>query len=487
MVRVCGSSESNYEFINDDIRSSIIERWFPMNREEYMNSLKKALKDMDDEISIDIIGDYDQHFAMGLKSGKSEEQICEELGNVDEFIEEINELKKNAKPKEQKGTNVTELPARIENVKNQKTSLEGKKIVVDTKGADLIVVRSDDQKVNAYYENFGSLKQQMIYQFYFYEETDTIFIGVNQTDTKGGFFNRILVPEMRITIYIPDGIESMIIKTPSGDTRMEGISLGEVEIEAISGDVFMKQILAKKIGLRTCSGDINIRNAKSKYINMRSTSGDVEVVDVISEQCYIGSTSGDVEYLNVTGMKVEVTSSSGDICIREGMAEHMTVKTSSGDLEMSRLKVVELIGSCSSGDVSVEHLTVVNGRIESSSGDLEIQWVYGNQLICRSSSGEVNLQGSLQSIQASSVSGDITIENEGDFNGDFKTTSGDMQVKLKNSGNGYHANIKSNSGDTNIMYCGKRISTDKKGIYTYGNEGTKLELLSVSGDIRISD
>ena len=458
-----------------------------MNREEYMNSLKKALKDMDDEISIDIISDYDQHFEIGLKSGKSEEQICEELGNVEEFIEEINELKKNAKPKEQKEINVTELPASIENSENQKTSMEGKKIIVDTKGADVIVGRSDDQKVNAYYENFGSLKQQMIYQFYFYEEADTIFIGVNQTDTKGGFFNRILVPEMKITIYIPDGIESMIIKTPSGDTRIEGVSLGELEIEAISGDVFMKQVLSKKIGVRTCSGDINIRNAKSKYINMRSTSGDVEVVDVISEQCYIGSTSGDVDYLNVTGMKVEVTSSSGDINIREGMAENMTVKTSSGDLEMSRLKVVELMGSCSSGDVSAEHLTVVNGRIESSSGDLEFQWIYGNQLICRSSSGEVNLQGSLQTIQASSISGDVTIENEGDFNGDIKTTSGDMHVKLKNSGNGYHANIKSNSGDTNIMYSGKRISTDKQGTYTYGNEGTKLELSSVSGDIRISD
>lgn len=465
--------------------STIRKGWFPVRREEYMKVLRDALSDMDNEISAEIISDYEQHFEQGLKGGKSEEQICEELGSIEELIEDINGLKKNIKPKQQ-DTNTLDVPARTQEREDQIHGA-GKKIIVDTKSADVIIGRSNHQKVDAYYENFGNVKQQMIYQFYFYEESDTIFIGVNQTETKGGFFNRLLVPEMKITILIPDGMESLKIKTPSGDTRLDGISISEVDIETVSGDISIQESIIEKIGIRACSGDINIRNVKSKYINMRSTSGDVETVDVISEQCYIGSSSGDVKYLNITGMKLEVSSASGDISISEGMAENMKIQTSSGDVNMSRLKVVELIGNCSSGDIRGENLTIVNGGIQSASGDLIINHVLGNHLTCGSKSGDIKIQGVLQDIEAKTVSGDLTIVNEGDFNGNLGTTSGDMVVKLKNNGNGYHVDLKSSVGDVYINYQGKRVSTDKKGVYVYGNEGSKIKCVSTTGDIRITD
>lgn len=466
---------------------SIIRKgWFPMKREEYMKVLRAALKDMDNEISVEIISDYEQHFEQGLNSGKTEEQICEELGSIDELIEDINGLRKNIKPKQPQEANILDVPARTEEQEDQILGA-GKKIIVDTKGADVVIGKSNNQKVDAYYENFGNVKQQMLYHFYFYEEADTIFIGVNQTETKGGFFNRLLVPDMKITIFIPDGMESVRIKTPSGDTRIDGISLSEVDIETVSGDIAIQQSIIEKVGIRATSGDINIRNVKSKYINMRSTSGDVEVVDVISEQCYIGSSSGDVRCLNITGMKLEVTSASGDISISEGMAENMKIQTSSGDVNMARLKVVELMGNCSSGDISGENLTIVNGGIQSASGDLIINRVLGNHLTCGSKSGDIKLQGVLQDIEARTVSGDLTIVNEGDFIGNLATTSGDMVVKLKNNGNGYHVDLKSTVGDAYINYQGKRVSTDRKGIHVYGNEGSKIKCVSTTGDIRITD
>lgn len=47
--------------------------------------LRTAFAGMDEELLTDILGDYENHFKEGIENGKSEEEICEELGNVEEI------------------------------------------------------------------------------------------------------------------------------------------------------------------------------------------------------------------------------------------------------------------------------------------------------------------------------------------------------------------------------------------------------------------
>ena len=62
-----------------------------MNKQEYMKKLQERLESFGKELQEEIMEDYRQHFAEGENEGKSEEEIIEELGNIEEMIRELSE------------------------------------------------------------------------------------------------------------------------------------------------------------------------------------------------------------------------------------------------------------------------------------------------------------------------------------------------------------------------------------------------------------
>lgn len=63
-----------------------------MKKEEYLNCIEQALKAYDKDYVDEIIRDYEEHFQDALAQGKSEEEICDSLGNPEDVIQEIQEL-----------------------------------------------------------------------------------------------------------------------------------------------------------------------------------------------------------------------------------------------------------------------------------------------------------------------------------------------------------------------------------------------------------
>ena len=52
-----------------------------MNRNEYINKLRINLQGLPNSEIQDILSDYEEHFAIGISKGKSEEEISKELGD----------------------------------------------------------------------------------------------------------------------------------------------------------------------------------------------------------------------------------------------------------------------------------------------------------------------------------------------------------------------------------------------------------------------
>jgi uncharacterized membrane protein len=52
-----------------------------MSKEEFISQLRGSLGAMRGEEKNDILADYEEHFRMGMASGKTEEDICRALGN----------------------------------------------------------------------------------------------------------------------------------------------------------------------------------------------------------------------------------------------------------------------------------------------------------------------------------------------------------------------------------------------------------------------
>lgn len=52
-----------------------------MNKKDFMNELYALLSPLDENERRDIMRDFEEHFAAGREKGKSDEQICRELGS----------------------------------------------------------------------------------------------------------------------------------------------------------------------------------------------------------------------------------------------------------------------------------------------------------------------------------------------------------------------------------------------------------------------
>ena len=62
-----------------------------MTKQEYLQKLQEKLERFSQELQEEILEDYRQHFAEGENEGKSEYEIIEELGNIEEMIRELSE------------------------------------------------------------------------------------------------------------------------------------------------------------------------------------------------------------------------------------------------------------------------------------------------------------------------------------------------------------------------------------------------------------
>lgn len=62
-----------------------------MNKQQFMHSLLEALPDAGVAERADIIADFEEHFASGLAYGKTEEQICSDLGSPYEIARQYRE------------------------------------------------------------------------------------------------------------------------------------------------------------------------------------------------------------------------------------------------------------------------------------------------------------------------------------------------------------------------------------------------------------
>ena len=60
-----------------------------MNKKEYLEELSKVLRKLPKEDREDIISDYQEHFAIGLEKGRTEEEISKALGNPKNVAKQI--------------------------------------------------------------------------------------------------------------------------------------------------------------------------------------------------------------------------------------------------------------------------------------------------------------------------------------------------------------------------------------------------------------
>lgn len=582
-----------------------------MNKNEYLSALKEALKDTDESVMKEIVSDYEEHFQAGMENGKSEEEICDDLGPIDDLVEEIKEAYTTNSKKDQKGNeeqnskgskfkdwhfnipnidgekigskinsaldtageaiskiDVIEIGNTLKSTLDQATSsinsfadnylkdfkrkntegytdnvsksydpneepedlgnknvsydaepmmeksesdktpnpechkddqenfcdteigseksceksssssedhvsesekneAAGLNLIIDGVCADVIVQKSSNDKINISYHNSGDDRQKQMFEFYSYREGNTVYAGIRRVG-KAVFLLNLKLYSISITAEIPDKMGKINIKTADGDIRINNVKADSIIATAASGDIISQGVYTTDLRMKSSSGDIRLEDVNSIQLNAATLSGDIKVNNVEGKFIALKCNSGDIEARNLTADVIDNSSLSGD-------------------LEVSNMKAGECRMRSTSGDIEVKELAVNNADISSTSGDIDVYNIIGDGVRAGSTSGNVKMEVNVKRCHASSKSGNVKVKSNGDVVLESSSTSGDIDIILKNYGNGYSINSRTTNDELNIDYNNNHMRNLKSGTYTYGNQGSELILSTVSGDIHVTD
>ncbi len=454
-----------------------------MNRQEYMSELKAALAGFDQNIATEIITDYEEHFDIGAAEGRTEEQICEELGSIQELISEIKQIENvNTQNPQPAGTNfiivnngITEETDKVDTADKEKnpdtsdktetstdkTNTENKmnteagtsnqsicrRVIVNAASADVNIRPSRDNNCNFDYENHGSANQMMAYKFECHQEGDTLYANVTRrTSGTNWFFNRIKEPHMELNIKLANGLELVTIRTEASDISVMDVSVGELDIN-------------------TLSGDVKLHNANIQHLRHKAFNGDIELERISGESIDINSKSGDIKLFGLDNKRAGIETLSGDINMNNCYIESSNIRTASGDMELERC-------------------TLVYCDLKTTSGSAECKGIDSNALHTDTKSGNISVNVRAKEVEIKSLSGNIRAYVNGDTKLSLNSVSGNVNATLMNI-NGYSANVSTVSGGAQL-YFGSETRKLRSGSVSFGNGVSEVYANTVSGSIRIN-
>lgn len=408
-----------------------------MTKSEYMSLLEKSLEQFDKELQREIMEDYRQHFAEGEKQGRSEEEIIEELGNIEEMIQELSEMAGKSGPDSTNSTDNSDSSALESSENNKSTAYPGnyKAIEINCDEAAIDLQPSEDGSIHVYYKNNGSDNIKHCYSFYQYEKDNVFYTGVKRKQGGRSLLERIAMTAnghkstIRLEVKIPKGFKQLSYNTSSGNVSICGLEVGALEGNTASGNMELEGLKVNSLDFNTASGDVRVSMLE---------------------------------------------------------AESVSGNTASGDLKLKAMKVDRLELNTASGDMSVKAVQVWEGTFSTSSGDIAGRGLKGNEIACETASGSIAITLEAGTCRCSSSSGDIAVRSQGqDMCLDVNTVSGNISVDMESSG-GVEANVAVRSGDVNVFWDGQRQTGAGKGTFRLGGGSCKVNVRSNTGDVSIA-
>jgi len=225
------------------------------------------------------------------------------------------------------------------------------------------------------------------------------------------------------SIEAKEGV-AVLVENVAGLVQVTGWDRPEVKVTGELGDGADRVVVSAEYGRvlirvlmprssTTADTELIINAPANSRLEVETVSADIEI-SAMNESQRISTVSGDVTTFTA-GDDLEVKSATGDIKVTgDGTTSEATITSVSGDVSIQGV-TGEVNAKSVSGDVLLEGTAINQVRLSSTSGDLHVV---------------VGVESDPQLV-LESISGDTTIEIDGDIAGEFnlKTTSGEITNK----------------------------------------------------------
>ncbi|MCR5450452.1 MAG: DUF4097 family beta strand repeat-containing protein [Solobacterium sp.] len=369
-----------------------------MKRNEYIGILAEVLADMDAESRNEILEEFEHHFDEGIRSGMSEEEISEELGDPREAAEGITELSGKG---ELSLKNILSELASVFRSAGRSGDSEPETVCGSHDGhCGNVVIHTDHASADMTISTGDRFE-------YVFRKGINLFgtnnCRVDHEVRDDTFFLNISDGHGDLELTVPCCCDMMEIRNTSGDIMIRDINLVSADIKSGSGDIRLEQTDTEKLRILVRSGDVNLVNVNALRSEIKLSSGDLEM-NCCSGNAEIETVSGDIDISAHTGERIVISGRSGDIEL-ETDAPEIEVSSVSGDIEIgtpNRIAHIEVHSVSGDIDLSLKdpewsaEFSTVSGDLKNKTGKPD----YRAGKTLRIGEGQIN-------VIASSVSGDI--------------------------------------------------------------------------------
>ncbi len=456
-----------------------------MTKAEYIKKLQERLENFSRELQEDILEDYKQHFAEGELQGKSDEEIIEELGNIEDMIRDLPEadLKEDVRRRmpdveamqgtsdKAFGRGAEEGASAAGRENAWRNAGESRKqycsdtetdrffnysgkynaMILSGDEANIYLEPSEDDEIHVECRNV-----QGKHEYYQYEENDIFYAGIRcgegtegcWTGVEGNgksftvkLFGHTIISygrmdgfdntSLALLVKVPKGMPRLSAEVSSGDIYVQGLTQNELQLESSSGDIKVKKAAAGAIKACASSGDVEVRDTGcSGLFQLETSSGDINMHGIKAGRAEVGASSGDIHIENIKCEEIILESSSGDVSTAGVDAGRFRIETSSGDVGIDGATCRAAEVEVSSGDVSIEHIKFETGSVSADAGDLTVsnsRFMTGEFV---SNQGDISLAGlEFGTGTFTTDSGDISGKNMKGVKGCFTVAGGDINLQ----------------------------------------------------------
>ena len=268
--------------------------------ETYMNALKQGLASFDSAAAEEILNDFESHFADARSQGLSDEEICAELGNVDDVLEffrqeyaTTEQPVANVLPQEKTHSNSEETHPNYPYAPS--TAITAMEISLRNASADFAPGTSasvefdfsgdfDPDRFEAGIEgNTFCLREKKLIPSVFWKH---LFCNNHQKEV--------------FSFQVPSTVQKLTLRSLNGATGLDTLSLTTLEISATNGKLEITGDCSRA-SLNSVNGKVLFEGTCSEYLTAKSVNGSVKLHlphDLADASIHASTTTGKIRLVS---------------------------------------------------------------------------------------------------------------------------------------------------------------------------------------------
>ncbi len=438
-----------------------------MTKQEYMEMLGNALSEFGDDVKSEIIEDYEQHFTDGYSKGKTDDRIIEELGSVEDLVDELKELR---------GDNET--PNDKQDFEKKTKSFEDyTKSFASGIGSIAATIANEAEKLfNGSSEGASNLGKNIVAGF---SEVGDVIV---EKSTK--FANEVKSGYNQSRDKKESSTEEASSEAPAEDASITEPDETSPSCD-ISGASSVRNVIAE-----LHVGEVNVFKSEdgefhAEYINEGSANQQLAYKYEFIRQ-------GDTAYVSVKKQpgisnffqRIIAPPISVTIMVPESFGD-IKIHTNAGNTNFTNINAHDIKTTTLAGNVNFTTCSLNSIDANTMAGNVYFNEETADTITCKSNAGNVTIEGSIRNITTTCTAGNAKISTRNTESVTADNTAGNINVSLTEI-NGIESDIGTTAGNATICFDGNKVKGNKFVKLTFGDGSVKVNCHTTAGNVSVT-